>query len=300
MSAEPIARVQAQIDAPFATVSPFIRPYLQERERAAQHAARYVEKSVAQSSPQPQPVLTPAADVQSPQASQAPLAPVRSLLRARAHSRQQRLALMAPGALRPEYDVAAELFRDAERYRGDCHLKLFVFPDFLRTCLDRVRTQAAYESARGTEPTPGLSPTIACCSMHGVDLLRQHAAVQALLELKDLLDTVRDVDLWLLEQAMQWFRNFRLGVPDPTGCGASAQSVSLPEYGRKAIGNLAAELGIKPGILCVLATTLSLRGQVALLQEQRDLVETSCARALKVIEMRARMAEVLVQITLGE
>lgn len=195
---------------------------------------------------------------------------------------------LSPDGFGPPFDVVHELTHNRSAYVGDEWLSFPYFPSYLRTCLDRVRRACSDET--GTRP--GLAVTVSCCLTYGLTVLAHDPDVGALLQMKERLDAASSTDVESLEELAEWFRGFSLGTLDISGSGGHRQNITVPPHVRSQLCEFSADLGTYSSSLGVLAMSITLADQTALLPQRKDELSTAIDRFFKRVITRRRVAEV--------
>lgn len=187
----------------------------------------------------------------------------------------------------PAVDVLSELETDRSRYIGREWLTLLHWPGYLATSLDRVRAQASL-------PTPGISPTLACCIEHGMSALERHAEIRGLLDLKHTIDNLEGMNASAVDVAAAWYRSFPVGV-DVTLSGTRKQNLTVPEPLKIRVHDLASDLGLSLSALSVLAATTTLSKQPSVLPEHADMMIAAVKQFLKLALLRRKGGQGMIE-----
>lgn len=192
------------------------------------------------------------------------------------------------------FDAARELADNLTHYSGTEWVSLTVVPQFIRTCLDRIRSRVCELSSTGVG-RPGISPTVACCMVYGLQLLAANPEVRSLLEMKAALDALNssDLDAADVDELAGWFRNFPLSVPDDRMIGVRRLNVTLPTTTKQLLYDLSSDLGASSSVLGVLALGIGIQTQPSMLDGHRDSLDAMVDTFYRRVGRRRRVAESL-------
>ena len=196
----------------------------------------------------------------------------------------RRAASLNPASFAPEFDMVSELTHRRYDYTSkDSWLAIYQFPGYLRTNLDRIRATV--------NPKPGLSSTVACAIYGGVEVLAKHSDIQALIALRERLDTVQGVDAVMAEEVAGWFRRSPLGLPG--SCDSQRQNLTVPEPIKKTLHALASEIGMSFSSLALVACVVSVSNQKATFPQHAQQMSRSLERFLCRVRCRRVLSQVL-------
>lgn len=164
-----------------------------------------------------------------------------------------------------------------------------MFPAFLRTCVDRIRSRAAELSSS----RPGISPAVTCCMMYGLQLIAGNAEVREMLQMKAQLDAVSsdDLDAGDVDELAGWFRSFPLSVPDDRMIGVRRLNVNMPSIAKQMLHELSGELGASASTLAVIAVGVGIQTQPAMLEGHRESLDKMVDVFFRRVARRKRVAE---------
>ncbi len=209
----------------------------------------------------------------------------------RSPTRRKRSATTDPDQMRPPFDAVIELAVNREKYTGSSWVSINAMPGHLRTCLERLCTavldldmgeMVANDGGEGLKgglvKRPGISPAAAVCIAHGIQTIREHPDVVAMLELRDNLHRIKDGhNSEMAEEIAGWLSQLKMSIPNWTTTEVRPLNVPTANWLRVELNDEAEALGISGSQLAVLAIGVTLADQPSTLDERRaqlvDIVE---------------------------
>lgn len=179
----------------------------------------------------------------------------------------------------PEFDVLYELAQHKGRYTGgDQALGFRYFPDRIRTSLDRLRTRCEWEAS--------LSSVVSACIDYGVQILKNNEALENLLEVKRDIDMTDNIEAKYLHELAGWFRQFPWSYES-----GKRMLVQVPEFVKSEIDVFSGKIGMFSYSLAILAITVTLSTQPAVLEADRKDFTLAVERFIRQAEVRAAVGK---------
>lgn len=196
----------------------------------------------------------------------------------------------ALSTLTPSFDILSELATNRDAYKGETQLSIYSFPEYLRTCLDRVRSRV------DDKDRIGLPITLSCCIHCGFQTLSSHEDIRSLIKLKRDFDQLDNVDAWTLQEVASIFSSFPLSLPDNTLSQTRKQNLTLHDNMKDAVYSLCGDLGASFSIIGTLCVMIALSDQPAVLPETQQQMEVAIEGFFKRVTIRKIVLERLLRL----
>lgn len=234
-------------------------------------------------------------------------------------TRRRRSATTNPDDMRPPFDAVIELALNRDKYTGSSWVSINALPGHLRTCLERLCTAvvdldigevvanddgetagsaASAESGGITKggliKRPGVSPAAAVCIAHGVQTIREHPDVVAMLELRDTLHRIKDGrNANMAEEIAGWLSQFKMSIPNYTTTEVRSLNVPAANWLRVELNDGAENLGISASQMAVLAIGVTLADQPSTLDERRRQLTDIAGQFYERVQIRCAVGRAL-------
>lgn len=200
-----------------------------------------------------------------------------------------RFASSKTSAMVSSFSLVSELVENRDRYSCSEWIAIQSLPSHLTMQIEQIRTAVGL---RDPGPKPGANAVIAAAIHRGVDILTHHEDVLGTLEVRDQLTSpgLRMDREWARE-LFQFIKNFPLSSPDAAGSGTRRVNLTVPNYVKVELGEVAGELGVSASALTVQCLALVFQYESCLMREDRAELAAGVERFLKRIEIRRTVAE---------
>jgi len=200
----------------------------------------------------------------------------------------------------PDFDAIEELTLNAERYKAHGNerqqLSVYDIPSVVSYNLDRIQHRL------NSTLKLSLHPIISCCISFGISQLYKNPHVRDLADFRDrfledhIVNSGRDVlEFYAL------LKVFKIAIPDDSGgLKSEKMNILLPEWLAQNLGGLAKKLGAPVSSLLIICTMLTLSVQPTTIEAHQRQLSQAIDTFLRRVEMRKRIAEVLLETLNGD
>ncbi len=187
------------------------------------------------------------------------------------------------------FSLVAELIGNRDRYNCSEWIAIQSLPSHLTMHIEQVRTAVGRQDPG---PRPGANAVIAAAIHRGVDILTHHEDVIGTLEIREQLTAPGfRMDREWGRELYAFIKNFPLSSPDAAGSGTKRVNLTVPNWVKVELTEVAGELGVSASALIVQCLAMVLQHESCVMREDRNELAGGVERFFKRIEIRRAVAE---------